>query len=138
MNFHLSTHLSIEGVQLDLFIGCSEKEREKRQAIEVDVHLFFSRTPLGCLSDEPRDIVNSTTCMEIIQREANKKPFHLLEHLAHEIHSSLRKELPMHLEILVRVRKLHPEFPNVKKGIAFTYFPKKDHEEKKRPQMWDE
>lgn len=129
MNTPLATHLYIEGLRVELSLGVTEEERKKPQQIEIDVQLFFPKTPLACLSDEPRDALPYAKCIDLIQAAAHKKPFQLLEHLVYEIHSSLKKELPIYLEILVKGRN---------NGMSFTYFPKKEEEPKKTARVWNE
>lgn len=129
-----STQFSIEGIRLDLAIG-STKER---QPIEIDLWIFFSRTPLGCVSDEQKDRVSSLKYAEIILEEAKKKPFTLLEHLAYTLHKALKRELPMTTEVAIRVRQLHTSLPELTKGISFTYFPPREVEEGKKAHRWNE
>ena len=38
MNFPVATAISIEGLQLDLFVGCNAEERGVRQPMEIDLH----------------------------------------------------------------------------------------------------
>ena len=106
MTLPVSIHLAIERLQLDLPIGCEAEERSERQPIEVDVCLYMPKVPLGAISDELKDTICYAKCKEIISAAAYKKEYRLIEHLAYEIHSALKKELPMHLEISVKVRKV--------------------------------
>ena len=119
MTLPFSIHLAIERLQLD-------------PQTEVDVCLYMAKVPLGAISDEPKDVIGSEKCIEIISAAARKKEFQLIEHLAYETHSALKKELPMTLEISVRVRKM------TSPAISFTYFPQRAPEEKKVTRRWDE
>ncbi len=138
MTLPFSIHLAIERLQLDLRVGCEEEERREAQPIEIDVYLYMAKMPLGAISDELKDTICYAKCMEIISTTASKKEFQLIEHLAYEIHSALKKELPMTLEISVKVRKIHPPLPYKMDGVSFTYFPQRAPEEKKVTRRWDE
>jgi dihydroneopterin aldolase len=138
MTLPFSIHLAIERLQLDLRIGCEEMERREAQPIEVDVCLYMAKIPLGAISDELKDTICYAKCIDIISAAAGKKAFLLIEHLAYEIHSALKKELPMTLEISVKVRKVHPPLPYKMGGVSFTYFPERAPEEKKVTRRWDE
>ncbi len=102
---------------------------------EVDAVFYFPKLPLGGVSDEVGDVVSYERYIEIIQRVAREKEYQLIEHLAYRIHGALKKELPIYLEIMVKVRKRHPE---LKRGVEFTYFPKREETEKKPVRGWEE
>jgi len=138
-DFSFTPHLSIEELVLELFVGWTDEERKKKQPIQIDLSIFFPRAPLGAVSDELKDTVCYDTCVEKIREVATKKPFHLIEHLAYEIHTALTKELPMHLDLMVKVRKMEPPIPGLR-AVSFTFFPSKnksENEEKKTSRSWD-
>lgn len=113
--------LSINGLELDLFIGCNPEERLYRQPVAIDVVLFFVNPPKGCISDAILDTVCYARCIEKIRDTATRKHFQLIEHLAYEIHSALSEELPKEVAVRISVTKLTPPLPEVKKGVSFTY-----------------
>ena len=130
----LPTHLALEGIVLDLVLG----NKSAPQPIEIDVVFLLPRMPLACVSDEPKDAISCSKCFETNRFIAVKKHYHLIEHLAYEIHTALKKEMPIHFEIMVKVRQLDSPFPEMKKGVSFTFFPPKEQEEKKKTRIWDE
>lgn len=132
MNMPLHTHLAFEGILLELPLGGDGKV----QPIEIDVKFLLPRMPLGCVSDEVKDAISCSKCVEIIRTTATKKPYQLLEHLAYQIHTALKKELPIHFEIMVKVKQLQSQFPEIKHGVSFTFFPPKEQEEKKKAPSW--
>lgn len=134
--FSDSSYLKVEGLTLELCIGCTEEEQKQPQPIEIELVLFFARPPLGAVSDELKDIVCYHECIQTVRKTAMKKRFHLIEHLAYEIHTTLAKELPMNLTLMVTVRKKAPPVAGLQ-SVSFTYFPQKAHEEKKTNRPWD-
>lgn len=121
MDFHLATKLHIEKFKPSVLVSGEE--------VEIDCILFFASTPLACMSDEPKDRISESKCLEIMQNELSKKSYTLTEHLAYSLHTALKKELPMTLEILVKVKN---------SKSSFTYFPKKETVGKKTSRIWDE
>lgn len=124
MDYHLSTRLLIEKIRPSILV--EEKE------VEIDLALFFPRSPLECISGESRQVSYEQMCLQIIERETVKKKFQLIEHLAYTLHTALKKELPMTIEIMVKVKKI-----GVVPAISFTYFREKEMEMKKGSR-WDE
>jgi|SRR5579883_3159809 len=115
--------LAVEGIVHEMLIGCREQDKVEKQPVEIDVGIFFTKTPDACTNDNLTDTACSTVCIEVVRKVALKKHFFLLEHLAYEIYKALTKALPDYPHIVVKVRKLKPPFPEVKKGICFTYAP---------------
>lgn len=134
----LQNHIAIEGFELQLYIGCSPQEQETRQPVAIDIWILFPKPPLGCISDDLKDTICYVRCTDIIRQELFDEKFHLIEYLAARIHKVLKKELPMQLQIVVRVGKVRSAVPDVKKHIRFTYFPppQETHAEKKSSRDW--
>lgn len=104
--------------------------RWNHRPIEIDLWIFFPKAPLACMSDNPKDTIDLRKCVEILNTEISNKPFVLMEHLAYELHSALKKQLPMHLDIALRVTPLDPK-------MSFMYFPKKETQEEKKSRPWE-
>lgn len=126
VDFHLSNRLLIERVPLGIQVGES--------GVEVDLGVFFPRAPLAALSDDPKDTVSFAQCVEIVQREASKKTYQTIEHLAQSLHMALKKVVPIGCEVMVKVKRLQGAPP----GVSFTYFPKPSVEEQPCSSLWEE
>ena len=137
MTFPPSTCLSIDGLILDLFVGCDEEERAKKQPIEIDVWILLSPMPVGCVSDDLSETICYRECVECIQKAVEERRFQLIEHLAYHIHKALKKAYSSNADFAVRVKKVHCPVKEVTKGVSFTYYPHKETETPKPSRGWD-
>lgn len=97
--------------------------------MEVEVRIFFPKAPLSCVSGEEKDAPRMQDCKAIAENKVAEKPNAPVEFLAYQIYMALKRELPMHVDIHVRVRK---------EGVSFHYLVPKEGQEKPRhpPRMW--
>jgi dihydroneopterin aldolase len=118
----------VEGLRLDLFVGCLPEEKLQRQPVDIDFFLFFLDPPQGCISDHLEETICYAHCVEVIRKMVYKKHFHLIEHLGAQIHAALVNSVPKEVFIQVRVTKVHPPLHEIKKGVSFTYFSRGPHD----------
>src|ERR1700676_4067234 len=91
--------LVVEGILIAILIGGTPDNKINKQPVEIDVGIFFTEMPPSCKNDALPDTACTSLCIETVLKEASKKHFHLLEHLAYEIHTALTKALPTYLHI---------------------------------------
>lgn len=96
----MSDRILIDGVLCTALIGVSERERDGKQPLEVDLDLRFSpkrRTAIEDTADYRRIVA---LAREVVEAEERK----LLEHLAEDIAVALKREFSAE-SVTVRVRK---------------------------------
>lgn len=97
--------LHIESLEVSLYLGCTEAEREDLQTILLFVDLTSPEPLKGALSDR----LEETICYEHLEiallQSLNGKTFHLIEQVGHQALQILKALLPPGFRIQVRVRK---------------------------------
>ena len=112
--------LTIKGLSLSLRLGCSAEERLNPQPVEIDLTIRFETPPRGMVTDRLEDTVCYDALVGAIKEVASDREFSLIEHLANEIITSLRRIVEAEHELRVTVRKVSPPVPEITKGAEFT------------------
>lgn len=112
--------LKIKGLSLSLRLGCSAEERLNPQPVEIDLTIRFETPPRGMVTDRLEDTVCYDALVGAIKEVTSDREFSLIEHLANEILTSLRRIVEAEHELRVTVRKVSPPVPEITKGAEFT------------------
>ena len=112
--------LTIKGISLLLRLGCSAEERLNPQPVEIDLTIRFETPPRGMVTDRLEDTVCYDALVGAIKEVTSDREFSLIEHLANEILTSLRRIVESEHELRVTVRKVSPPVPEITKGAEFT------------------
>jgi dihydroneopterin aldolase len=112
--------LTIKGISLLLRLGCSAEERLNPQPVEIDLTIRFETPPRGMVTDRLEDTVCYDALVGAIKEVTSDREFSLIEHLANEILTSLRRIVEVEHELRVTVRKVSPPVLEITKGAEFT------------------
>jgi len=112
--------LTIRGIVLPIRLGCLSRERSNPQPVEIDVTIRFETPPRGMVTDRLEDTVCYDSLVDAIKVVVSDREFSLVEHLTHEIFTSLRRIVETRHELRVTVRKVSPPIPEITKGAEFT------------------
>jgi|SRR5579862_7347068 len=99
------TRITLYQLELNLFLGASEKERSQPQTVLLDIDIDFQAPPKACLTDQLNDTDCYDSLIQRIAREITPRSFHLLEHLTHEIYQIIKKTFIQPVSIHVKVTK---------------------------------
>ncbi len=114
------THtLQIQQLRLPIFIGVKPKERSREQLIDIDTCLTYAQPSLGCSTDQLKDTICYSNLVKKIISCTKSMLYHLLEHLAYELHSLLTSIVEKRAKISVKVTKLTPPAPNIFGGVGY-------------------
>ncbi len=116
---HPTAQLAFDGLELEVHLGCEPEERALPQPVEVCLRLAFAKPPEACRSDRLEDTVCYAEAVERIRRAASGREFSTLEHLAERIRAGLREQVPDPVSIRLRVTKLRPPVPGLRRGVCF-------------------
>ena len=114
------TELTIRGISLPIRLGCSADERLNSQPVEIDLTIRFETPPRGMVTDRLEDTVCYDALVGAIKEAVSDREFSLIEHLANEILTSLRRIVESEHKLRVTVRKISPPVPEITKGAEFT------------------
>ena len=112
--------LTIKGISLPLRLGCSAEERLNPQPVEIDLTIRFETPPRGMLTDRLEDTVCYGALVGAIKEVTSDREFSLIEHVANETLTSLRRIVEAEHKLRVTVRKVSPPVPEITKGAEFT------------------
>jgi dihydroneopterin aldolase len=111
--------LTIRGILLPIRIGYSSEERRNPQPVEIDLTIRFQTPPRGMVTDRLEDTVCYEGLVDAIKGVTSNSEFSLIEHLANEILTSLRRIVAPEDELQVTVRKVSPPIPEITQGVGF-------------------
>jgi dihydroneopterin aldolase len=117
---HPTAQLAFDGLELAVHLGCEPEERALPQPVEVALRLAFAKPPEACRSDRLDDTVCYAEAVARIRSAASGAEFATLEHLAERIRSGLREWVPDGVGLRLRVTKLRPPVPGLRRGVSFT------------------
>ena len=114
--------LSLLDLELSVYLGWPEKEREQTQKVLVDILFSFSDDLAACTSDHLNDTVCYDTLVNSIHRELANKKFRLVEYLAKYLHQYILDFITLTpgLLLTVSVNKF-PLVPGLTRGAKFSY-----------------
>jgi dihydroneopterin aldolase len=115
-----SATLSIRGIALSVALGCLPGEKDRPQAVEMDVTIRFAHAPEAVRSDALADTVDYGALVERIRETVAGREFDLVEHLAGQVFDALRSMIPAEDALELSVRKVAPPVPEITGGASFT------------------
>ena len=110
----------LRALELNVFLGWLDTERENRQAVSLDIHLQFSQPPLACASDNLSDTVCYDSLITEIKNHLGTRHFRLLEHLGCEIYQVIKQNLAASTSVNICITK-KPAITDLNGGAAFYY-----------------
>lgn len=126
MSERYSACLHIDRLRLPVFLGYGEGERQKAQAVELDIRFFFRARPASCESQEMPFLCYDTLAQALLGH-VNGKEFQLIEYLANELMQIIRLNVKIQLpelaeediRILLALHKCNPPVPSIHGGVRF-------------------
>lgn len=112
--------LTINGYELPVHLGWPEAERQQAQTVRVDLTVQFSTPPKACASDQLQDTFCYDKLLTHLRDSIAEREFHLIEHLAAEIHAIIKPLLPNGARLGVQLLKF-PAISNLTGGVTFNY-----------------
>ncbi len=113
--------LRLGELELSVYLGWHEHERQSPQSVFVDIDILFLKTPQACESDELKHTICYAQLIHSIRAHLADKKFNLIEHLAHTLFIFIRlhlKEIPLKLRLsLIKF----PLLPGLTGGVRFDY-----------------
>lgn len=118
--------LHIDRLQLPVTLGYGSGEREKKQAIELDLRFFF-RARLGSCDSQALPFLCYDKLSHTLLGFVEGKEFQLIEFLSSELLRVIREHIarelpemaPEDIRILLTLHKCHPPVPAIQNGVRF-------------------
>lgn len=101
-------------------LGWSEKERQKKRRVLLNVTIHFKKAPRACLTDQLDDTLCYHQLSMLLQEKIGNRTFKLIEYLAQDVYSFIKKEVPKNTAVTVSVVK-YPKIKGLKGGVCFHY-----------------
>ena len=113
------SRLSLNDLSLLVHLGCSAKERSTLQEVTLSVEMEFFKPPLGEKTDQIEDTFCYGEICNTLKNFVKEKHFHLIEKMARECLSLLRKKYPLTL-IRLTLHKKNPPIEDLSGGVKYT------------------
>lgn len=112
--------LSINGLQLSVFLGVYPEELLKKQLVKVDLKLQFLEKPKACLTDNLDDTYCYDRLVQTLKSQFNERRFKLIEYLTHELYLMLKNYFDQKALVFVRITK-KPPIDALSDGVTFEF-----------------
>lgn len=117
----MNSSLHLKGLALDVHLGWPQAEREKTQAIILDIKLHFLQPPRACSTDDLEDTHCYDTLVQNIRHYLNQREFRLIEHLGKELYQFIKLQFSkQEASLTIRITK-KPTISNLNGGVSFCY-----------------
>jgi 7,8-dihydroneopterin aldolase/epimerase/oxygenase len=110
--------LTINGLQLFVFLGVYPEEKVKPQCVSLDIKVEFIEPPKACSTDQLADTYCYHQLIDFIKEMVAKRKFQLIEYLTAELHSLLKSYFPASSKILLKLTK-KPPVSDLMGGVTF-------------------
>ncbi len=115
--------LKLQDYEVWVHLGCTSEEQKFTQPVHFSIDLRFHKNLEAVNTDDLKDAVDYVTLASIIKAVAEKKKYHLIEHLCYEALlkvADFLKEKLVQGEVAVHVHKLRVPVENLRDGVVFT------------------
>lgn len=111
--------LSLQGLEVEVRLGCTPAERAIAQRVAINVAIGFPHAPRACASDDLSDTVCMQTLAEALGELCRTREFALVEHLSEALLARALALVPAQSECELEVVKLRPPIRGLTGGFAF-------------------
>jgi len=115
-----TSSLSLNGLQLSVFLGVYPEEKIKQQTVTIDARLRFPEPPKACQSDRLDDTYCYDKIIKHLKEKLADRRFQLVENFAQTLYELLKGYFPEGVRLAVRVTK-QPGIPELTRGVTFEY-----------------
>ena len=113
--------LSLSGLKIPVKIGWTETERSTDQLIRFDIRFRFPEIPPGCRTDQLKDTICYFELSQKIRQICHQTEYLLIEKLAFQILDSLKKTIPLPVQMQITVTKEQPaDMERIEGGASFS------------------
>lgn len=115
--------LRINDYEVWVHLGCLTEEQKHAQPVHFTLELRYLKNLTGTHTDNLADTTDYVHLVEIIKKTAQRKSYHLIEHLNCEVFLELISELKKNkvsVEAQLTVRKIRVPVENLKNGVEFS------------------
>lgn len=111
--------LSLQGLVVEVRLGCTPAERAVAQRVAISVTIDFHRAPRACTSDDLTETVCMRALAEALGELCRSREFALVEHLSEALLARALALVPAQSECELEVVKLAPPISGLTRGFAF-------------------
>jgi FolB domain-containing protein len=104
----LKSSLVLNDLKLNLYLGVTAKERQKKQPVLITIKIDFAKLPRGCKTNKIDDVVCYDDLARKIKQFCKGKKFILIENLCFELFHLVEKNIPRDGMLCLSVTKLKP------------------------------
>lgn len=104
----MQSTLILSDYKLAMQLGWGDDERSILQEVSLDIEIVFANTPLACESDELPETLCYDKLTQAVKAQLVSRPYHLLEHVTHDVYTLIMQRLKLNDWLCCRVAKVPP------------------------------
>lgn len=104
----MTSKLSINDLSLNLHLGVTPQEREKKQKVLLNLGIIFLSLPSACTTDKPEDCICYDALIQSIRNFCDKKEFLLIEYLCYQLYQFIKDNISKECKLDLTIEKKPP------------------------------
>ncbi len=100
---------SLEGLELNIHLGVSAKERQNAQLVKISFYLHQPILPNATIDDNAEDYLCYNKIAQMIKDYCADKEFKVIEFLCYQIHKLIKECVPAEVKVKVVLEKCKPD-----------------------------
>lgn len=114
--------MKVQDYEVWVHLGCLSDEQTHAQPVHVTIDIEFEQNLFGSENDRLEDAVDYVALTEVVKIQAQKKKYHLIEHLCSEISKNIFNKLQNQKIkglLVVQVKKIRVPVENLRNGVIY-------------------
>ncbi len=120
MQTSATSSLTLNGLQLSVFLGVYPEEKIRQQTVQIDARIRFPEPPLACQTDRLEDTFCYDEIIKYLKEKLAARRFQMVENFAQTLYELLKEFFPAGVALSVRVTK-QPSILELTQGVTFEY-----------------
>lgn len=104
-------------------LGCTKEEQSLTQPVLFNIEILFTSKVLAETTDQLQDSLDYVALTDTIKTAAEKKSYHMVEHLGFNVAEALKNKIRGQYEgstLIVRAHKLRAPVKNLRDGVEWS------------------
>ncbi|MBC7457318.1 MAG: dihydroneopterin aldolase [Bdellovibrionaceae bacterium] len=115
--------MKIKNYEVWVSLGCTKEEQSLSQPVLFNIDILFTSKVLAEDTDQLQDSLDYVALTDIIKAAAEKKSYHMVEHLGSSVAEALKNKINVQYSgstLVVRTHKLRAPVKNLHNGVEWS------------------
>lgn len=117
------SEMKIKNFEVWVSLGCTKEEQSLTQPVLFNIEILFTSKVLAETTDQLQDSLDYVALTDTIKTAAEKKSYHMVEHLGFNVAEALKNKIRGQYEgstLIVRAHKLRAPVKNLRDGVEWS------------------